>query len=174
MRQITEILLLTLLCLGCSQTNKKSEKISNIKIDGKLFYIETVNFGIDLNSCFGNSIFNKWSTLDFQLKDSSKIYSGREPNERHIFYDINDFKETGSNRDFEKIVIRLKGDWTVENTKYSIERFRYNGNGTWRRIGNLGDFKTRDRENDFISPGILDVDELCEQIIAMTVKASYK
>jgi hypothetical protein len=157
-------------CLSCTQTNKESEN----KSDGKIFYIETESFGNDLNSCFGNTIFNKWSTLDFQLNDPSKTYSGKDPNEIHIFSDIGDFKETVNERDFEKIVIRLKGDWTVQNTKYSIERFKYDGNGAWRRIGNLGDFKTFDRANDFISPGNLDVDELCEQMVNMTIKASYK
>ena len=98
----------------------------------------------------------------------------KEITEKHIFLDIKNFKEDLEDNNFEKITIRLKGDWTIENTKYSIERFKYTGNGTWRRIGNLGDFKTVDRDNDLISPKKLDTDELCQQLIEKTVIASYK
>jgi hypothetical protein len=168
----TVILILAIVYSSCSQKNKKSSSDKEVK--GRIFYIETENFGSDLNSCFGNTMYNKWSTIDFQLKDSTEVFTGKDPNEKHLFTDIKHFKPTLTNQDFEKIIVRLKGDWSVRNTKYSIERFKYVGNGNWRRIGNLGDFKTSDRENDFISPNELDVDELCEQIVAMTVKASYK
>lgn len=139
-------------------------------MDVKIFYIETENFGSDLNSCFGFTIYNKWSNIDFQLKDSAEVYKGKVPFEKHFFSDIKNFKQPLSNKNFEKIIVRLKDDWS----KYSIERFKYEGNGNWRRIGNLGDFKISDRKNDRISPNKLDVDEVCDQIVAMTIKASYK
>lgn len=170
----TLIIILAIVCGSCSQTDKKTRSEKDSEIEGRTFYIETVNFGSDLNSCFGNTIFNKWSNLDFHLKDSTEVYTGKDPKEKHFFSDIKNFNERLADQDFEKIVVRLKGDWTTKNTKYSIERYKFDGNGNWQRIGNLGDFKTRDRVNDFISPNQLDVDELCEQIVAMTVKASYK
>lgn len=161
-----------MVCSACSQHSKKSN--SDTEMGHRTFYIETENFGIDLNSCFGLVIFNKWSNTDFQLKDSTEVFTGTSPKEKHIFKDIKNFNEKFTQPYFEKITVRLKGDWSVSNTKYSIERYQYVGNGKWRRIANLGDFKTKDRENDFICPNRLDVDELCEQIVATTVKASYK
>jgi lysozyme family protein len=166
--------ILAIVCSSCSQADKKtrSEKVS--EIEGRTFYIETVDFGSDLNRCFGYTIFNKWSSHDFLLKDSKQVYTGKEPKEKHLFSDIKNFNESLADQDIEKIVVRLKGDWSIKNTKYSIERYKYDGNGNWRIIVNLGDFMTGDRVNDFISPNQLDVDEICEQIVATTVKASYK
>jgi prolyl-tRNA synthetase len=168
----TLVLILTIVCISCSQTSKKSN--SDKEIEGRIFYIETDNFGSVLNSCFGYSIYNKWSNIDFQLKDSTEVFTGKDANEKHFFTDVKNFKPIFTNQNSEKIRIRLKGDRSFGNTKYSIERFKYNGDGNWRIIANLGDFKTSDREKDFISPNKLDVDELCEQIVKMTVKASYK
>lgn len=168
------IIILGIICGSCSRTDKKNRSEKDSQIEGRRFYIETVNFGSDLSSCFRNRIFNKWSNIDCHLKDSAEVYTGKNPKEKHYFSDIKNFNEKLVGQDFEKIVVRLKGDWTIKNTKYSIERYKYDSNGNWRRIGNLGDFRTRDRVNDFISPNQLDVDELCEQIVDMTVKASYK
>lgn len=174
MKKITLLSMLTLLCLSCSQTEEKPVLTKDNKFEDKTFYIETENFSEELNSCFKNTIFNKWSDLDFKLRDTTEELIIKEITEKHIFLDIKNFKEDSKDNNFEKITIRLKGDWTIKNTKYSIERFKYNGNGTWRRIGNLGDFKIVDRKNDLISPEKLDTDELCQQLIETTIIASYK
>lgn len=174
MKKTTLLSMLTLICLSCSQTEGKPVLTKNDEFEDKTFYIETENFGEELNSCFKNTIFNKWSDLDFKLRDTTEEFITKEITEKHIFLDINNFKEDSGNSNFEKITIRLKGDRTIENTKFSIERFKYNGDGTWRRIGNLGDFKTVDRDNDLINPKKLDTDELCQQLIEKTIIASYK
>lgn len=169
------LFLLTIMGGSCSQANKKSDTQKDAEIERKTFYIETVNFGSDLNRCFQSKIFNKWSSIDFQLKDSTEIFTEKKPNEIHFFTDIKNFDTAHTDKHFEKIIVQLYEERTAKNTKYTIERFQYQGNGAWQRIGNLGDFTATSKENNSTKLGKEpDTDQLCLQIVATTVKASYK
>ncbi len=160
--------------VSCKKSNSQFEEYNTILKHPKVFYVETVNFGTDLHNCFGGKLFNHWSGSDFELKSTETTFDGTDVFQKHEFYDISKFSAVNKPVRFEKITLTLKGDWSVKNTSYSIERFRYESNGTWFRIGNLGDFKTHDRADDTLSPNQLDVDELCDQIVNKTILGSYK
>lgn len=158
---------------ACGQTEEKSKSDTQTTKE-KVIYVETKNFGIDLQSCFSHNLFNKWSDTSFKLHDNTIIYSGGDLNNKHAFLDIKSFTRTNTPDNVEKITVILNGDLTVENTTYLIERFALQDNGEWKRFANYVDFKTFDRPNDFISPTHLDVDEICEQLVEQTIKSSYK
>ena len=61
----------------------------------------------------------------------------------------------------------------TRGTSFSILRFRLNENKDWQQTTTFIDLPLKDRDNDFISPNQLDVDEICEQIIKATIKSSY-
>lgn len=159
--------------IACGQTEEKSKSDTQIKKE-KVIYVETKNFGIDIQSCFSHNLFNKWSDTSFKLHDNTISYNGSDLNNKHAFLDIKSFTRTNTPDDVEKITVILNGDMTVENTTYLIERFTLQDNGEWKRFASYGDFKTFERPNDFISPTHLDVDEICEQLVEQTIKSSYK
>jgi hypothetical protein len=170
MKRITQLLILFILT-ACGQTeDTSSDRLSKEKV----IYVETKNFGIDLQSCFSNTLFNKWSDTSFILQDSKITYKGKDLNNKHVFLDINSLTQTNTQNVVEKILVILKGDWTVQNTTFTIEKFALQTDGQWKNIGSYEALKLFDRGNDFISPKELDVDEICEQVVKKIVEASYK
>lgn len=137
------------------------------------FFIETEGFGMDLNSCFANSMYGKWSNAGFQLKDSVNDFPPDDASEKHVFMDLEELERTLDPVNSGVLSIFLKGDLSPEGTSLSIQRFRLNGDHERERIASFPDLKLVDRANDFISPGQLDVDELCEQIVQAAITASY-
>jgi hypothetical protein len=172
MRGLQKILFLCLLT-ACEQTDKSTNSDTPITKE-KVFYVETKNFGIDIQSCFSHTLFNKWSDTSFMLHENEIIYKGKDLTSKHAFLDIKSFTPTNTPDNVEKIKVIIRGDLTVKNTIYSIERFSLQDNGDWKRIADFGSFKTFDRPNDFISPSHLDVDEICDQLVQKTVETSYK
>lgn len=158
---------------ACGQAEKNTNSAGQT-LKEKVFYVETKNFGIDLQSCFSHNLFNKWSDTSYRLSDNTISFNGKDIENKHTFLDIKSFTQTNPPERVEKVSVILKGDLTIKNTTYSISRFALQANGQWTLIENYGDFKTFDRTNDFISPANLDVDEICEQLVQKTVECSYK
>ena len=154
--------------VACSQTGRQRNSASG-KEGIKTVYLETKNFGSDLQVCFAHTIIDKWTDSSFRIYDSTLSFR-RQGKQR--FHDIGSFKVNGEGIT-EKMVIRLNGDPTVRHTTYSIERFVWQ-DGNWKLLLRTGPIKTFDRPNDFISPGKMDVDEICEQLVQSTVACSYE
>ena len=135
-------------------------------------YVETINFRTDIQSCFSGNLFNNWSDSLFELHKNG-IFDG-DVRGKHLFLGISTFNPENAGTNVEKMTITLIGDLTVANTTYSIEKFALQDNREWKAITGLKNYKTFDRRNDFISPGRLDVDEMCEQLVQKTIEDSYK
>ena len=161
-------ILLTFCFTNCSEKNVKK-----VNLNCKCFFIETINFSSDLKKCFGNSIYGKWANKQFHPQDSLTLFAVRDTSPKHTFKDIKDFKPLTDSTNIEKLSISLKGDLSTGGTSFSILRFKLNENKDWQQTATFIDLPLKDRDNDFISPNQLDVDELCEQIIKATIKSSY-
>lgn len=161
-------ILLTFCFTNCSEKNVKK-----VNPNGKCFFIETINFSNDLKMCFGNSIYGKWANKQFHLQDSLTLFAVRDTSPKHTFKDIQDFKPLTDSTNIEKLSISLKGNLSTGETSFSILHFKLNQNKDWQQTTTFIDLPLKDRDNDFISPNQLDVDELCEQIIKATIKSSY-
>lgn len=166
MRNIPKLIFLFIIA-ACGQTD--SDKLnSGIKV----IYVETINFRTDIQTCFSGNLFSRWSDSLFELHENGIYYSDLKG--KHLFLGINSFNQENARGNVEKMRITLIGNLTIANTTYSIEKFVLQDNGEWKAITGLKNYKTFDRRNDFISPGRLDVDEICEQLVQETVEASYK
>jgi len=174
MTNLCYVIILTHALMGCNKNDKQLELYESIHLHPKVFYVETKNFSNVLQNCFGNKLLNHWTANDFTLKSLETAYYGNTIFQKHEFLDISKFSAGEQPVRFEKITLTLKDEINFKNTTYTIERFRYENNGTWRRIGNLGDFKTFNRLDDELSPEQLDVNELCNRIVEKTILASYK
>jgi hypothetical protein len=86
----------------------------------------------------------------------------------------NEFDSTAKYQPVRKVRVTLTGDRDLGVTTFTVEAFRREPDGNWLRRLNMGEFRLRDREGDVISPGFLDVDELCGAIVEGVLVAMYK
>ena len=154
-------------------TNCSEKAVKKAAPNVECFFIETINFGKDLKMCYGNSLYGKWANKQFHLQDSLTLFAIKDTSPKHTFKDILDFKQFTDSTNIEKLSISLNGDLSTSGTSFSILRFKLNHNKDWEQTTTFINLPLKDRDNDFISPNQLDVDELCEQIIKATIKLSY-
>lgn len=167
-RILRTTILLVVALVGCSAPN---EDANNAGV--QYFFIETEGFGMDLNSCFANSMYGKWSNAGFQLKDSVNDFPPDDTSAKHVFVDMKELERTIDPVNRNVLSISLTGDLSPNGASLSIRRFRLSGNHHREQTASFLDLKLVDRANDFISPGQLDVDELCEEIVEAAITASY-
>lgn len=142
---------------------------------GVPIYIEVEQMDPELEKCFKEKLYNKWASLD-ELKphESSEKYIGKDPLNKHIYKNYNEFDAYKDKPGTRKIMVRVYGDGDTATTFFQLQRFEFEKEGIWSRNMNLGNFRVQDRPNDQINPGKVDEEEICDMMVKFCILASFK
>ena len=160
--------LVTVICFSCSEKGKNNA--------ANTYYVELVNFKDSVKDYVSKSIFGKVSYFkNNELQIVSVNYINDDYPDMHYYKTITDAeaRQPGS----KKIRVELKGNYNLDSTWYSIQRFKYE-NENWVKISDMGFIKAtaETRKNAFADPrkeNELPLKQLGNQIVNNLVLATY-
>lgn len=159
---IIGILLLGLIACG-------SKKEAGIPI-----YLEVEGMDPEIEKCFSDKLYNKWASLqELTPHEKTEKYTGK-PEEKHIFKSYDEFDVDKDPPETEKFMVRVYGEGDTTNTFFQVRGFRWQKEGIWQQVINLGNFRIPDRKDDSINPGKVDQEEICDHLVHVCIMASFK
>lgn len=164
-RQLNILIILTLLGLTACGSKKET---------GVPIYLDVEEMDPQIEKCFSDKLYDKWASLqDLTPHDKSQTYSGK-PEEKHIFKSYDKFDVDKDPPETEKFTVSVYGDGDTTNTFFSVRGWRWQKEGIWQQVINLGNFRIPDRKNDQINPGKVDEEEICDHLVYVCIRASFK
>jgi hypothetical protein len=172
MKQVNYILII-LVSLSLFSCKKQAESSGSTNVHIDKYYIETVDFDSELETSIKNKICNKYTSFyinnSFELtdvmptlKDSNLWVSA--------YLDIKTLPDSNFVDNLYKIRVQLNKSDTLINNTYSVEVFKSEDAGKWRRIRNMGSIDLLYSSEDTIP----DVEVLSDRIIRSLVIGVYK
>lgn len=160
------MLLLTTIWIGCQQKNKPV---------GIPIYIEVEQLDPEIEQCFSERLYNKWSGLHaLEAHALTERPKEQKTEDVHIFKPYEEFDLDKDKPGTEKLMVTVYGDGDTATTFFQVQRFELMPEGLWQRKLNLGNFRIQDRKNDTINPGKLDDEEICDMLVHICIVASFK
>jgi hypothetical protein len=145
------------------------------KETGSFIYIEIEQMDPELEKCFSEKLYNKWTDTDSTSPHEMKEkYTGKVPTDKHIFKNYDEFDMDKDSSGTVKVMITAdEAGGDTNNTFFQLRRFQLEKEGIWSETLNIGHFRVKDRPNDQLNPGIIDQEEICDQMVKFAIKASY-
>lgn len=146
------------------------------KETGSVIYIEIDDIEPELEKCFSEQLYNKWSSMEeMRPHKKSEKYMGAKPEYKHIFKSFDEFDVGKDKAGTVKINVKVDpAGMDTTNTFFQLQKFSLEKEGIWNETMNLGHFRVQDRPNDTKNPGKIDNEEICDQMVRFCIKASYK
>jgi len=141
---------------------------------GTPIYLEVEQMDPKVEKCFKEKLYNKWASIkELFPHNQNEKYVGKHE-EKHIFKSYNDFDVDKDAPGTEKLMVRVYGEGDTSNTFFQVQGYKWQSDGIWQRVINLGNFRIPDRQNDTINPGKVDEEEICNHLVHICILASFK
>jgi hypothetical protein len=150
--------------IGCSDHQKNS--INNT------YYIEIVNCNDSIKKRFMDNITGKVSYQENNHVTivSVNYLSGEHPG-MHLYKPLNELNKI-INEGTNKIRIEFKGNYTVDSTFYSIEKYRYLKD-QWQKLSDIGFIKATTRNQQAAKTDLIWDLELTKQVTQTVIGSTY-
>jgi len=145
------------------------------KPKGSFVYLEVEGLDPKIEKCFQENLYGTWADINSQLPHTPQENSSeKNPENIHIYKPYKYFDLDKDKPGTNKLMVRVYGDGDTASTFFQVQRYQLEEAGNWQRTLNLGNFRVNERENDHISPGKIDDDEICNMLLRICIQASFK
>ena len=171
MKTIVLLSLLTCFAIGALESCGIGKKET-----GTVIYVEIDQMDPELEKCFSQKLYNKWvSPEELRPHEKSEKYTGTKPEDKHVFKSYDEFDIEKDKAGSVKICIAVDpAGMDTTNTFFQLQKFHLEEEGIWSETINIGHFRVQDRPNDIKNPGKIDDEEICDQMVRFSIKASYR
>ena len=161
---ITFSLLSLIIFNKCSDAGKEQ--------NGTTYYIEIKNSNDSIKQRFMANITRYASYFENnQLKIMAVDYITGEHPDIHYYKPIDELNKAVDNGTL-KILLTFKGNFTLDSTYYSIERFKYSKE-QWTKFSDLGFIKAFSRNQGNLRSNMVWDEELVKQVTSSIVSSTY-
>ena len=161
---ITFSLLILIFFNKCSDAGKEQ--------NGTTYYIEIKNGNDSIKERFMGNITRYVSYFENnQLKIMAVDYVTGEHPDIHYYKPIDELNKTVDNGTL-KIEVTFKGNFTVDSTYYSIERFKYTKE-QWTKVSDLGFIKAFSRNQGNLRSNLAWDVEMVKQVTSSIISSTY-
>ena len=150
--------------------NKCSDAVN--KKNGTIYYIEIKNCNDSIKQRFMDNITRYISYFENnQLKTMAVDYVTGEHPDIHYYKPVDELNKAFDNGTL-KIEVTFKGNFTLDSTYYSIERFKYTKE-QWTKVSDLGFIKAFSRNQGNLRSNMVWEEELVKQVTSSIVSSTY-